>query len=498
MLLTLHHIVTDGWSSGVLSRELSALYAAHCRGEARGLPALPVQYADYAVWQREWLQGEVLEQQLAYWKPALADLPALELPTDRPRPAIASFRGERIDFEIDEALTRRIKESAAREGATLFMTLLAAFQVLLYRYSGQEDIAVGCADRRPRTRPSSSGLIGFFVNTLVLRGDLSGDPSFPRVLARVRARALDAYAHQDLPFEKLVEELHPQRDLSRNPLFQVALAMQNTPQGELRLEGVDVEPLNDICEREREVRPDADSITEVGGALRTRVEYATDLFDAATIERMIGHWRVLLAGIVADPAQPISQLPLLTPDGAATGCSSNGTRRPSIIRASGAFTSCSSSRWSARRDAMAVVIGEQQLTYARAQRARESARASSARAGRRAATSWWACASSARWRLVVAILGILKAGGGLCAARPELSGAAPRVHADGHAGAGAADAGADAGRCCRQVGRDRCASTGTGRRSRERRETNAVVERQRPRASRTSSTRRARPASPRA
>ena len=190
MLLTLHHIITDGWSSGVLLRELSALYAAHCRGEASALPALPVQYADYAVWQREWLQGEVLEQQLAYWKPALAGLPALELPTDRPRPAIATFGGDECVVELDAELTQALRQLGHREGATLFMTLLAAFQVLLYRYSGQDDVAVG-VPIAGRTRLELEGLIGFFVNTLVLRGDLSGDPSFASIsrgCGRVRWR----------------------------------------------------------------------------------------------------------------------------------------------------------------------------------------------------------------------------------------------------------------------------------------------------------------------
>lgn len=360
LLLTLHHIITDGWSSGVLSRELSELYAAHARGEASGLPALPVQYADYAVWQREWLQGEVLEQQLAYWKPALAGLPVLELPTDRPRPAFATFRGERIVFEIDEALTRRIKDVGRAERATLFMTLLAAFQVLLYRYSGQEDVAVG-VPIAGRVRPELSGLIGFFVNTLVLRGDLSGDPSFTAYLARVRSRALEAYAHQDLPFEKLVEELHPKRDLSRNPLFQVALAMQNTPQAELRLAGVDVESVTDLSNESAKFDLQF-SITEVGGILRTRVEYATDLFDASTIERMIGHWRVLLAGIVADPARPISQLPLLTPDERRLmleDWNATAIAYPSERRIHELFEQ----QVARAPDAMAVTFGERHLTY---------------------------------------------------------------------------------------------------------------------------------------
>ena len=310
LLLTLHHIVTDGWSSGVLARELSVLYRACCRGEANPLPQLPVQYADYAVWQREWLQGDVLEQQLGYWKEALAGLPVLELPTDRPRLRVASYRGGRIDFELDAALTRGLQELGQREGATLFMTLLAAFQVLLYRYSGQEDIAVG-VPIAGRVRPELEGLIGFFVNTLVLRGDLSGEPSFKEYLARVRARALDAYAHQDLPFEKLVEEMHPQRDLSRNPLFQTSLVLQNTPPGELQLEGLEVQRVEGVSSASAKFDLSF-SVTETAGRLLVRAEYAADLFDVATITRMAGHFRTLLEGIVVDPGQAIARLPLLT------------------------------------------------------------------------------------------------------------------------------------------------------------------------------------------
>ena len=199
-----------------------------------------MQYADYALWQREWLQGEVLEQQLTYWRQALADLPVLELPTDRPRPMAASYRGARVSFELGEELTRGLKELGRREGATLFMTLLAAFQVLLYRYSGQEDLAVG-VPVAGRSRPELEGLIGFFVNTLVLRADLSGAPSFQGAPGAGARPGLEAYAHQDLPFEKLVEALAPRRDLSRNPLFQASLVLQNTPPGELKLEGLEVQ-----------------------------------------------------------------------------------------------------------------------------------------------------------------------------------------------------------------------------------------------------------------
>ena len=221
VMFTLHHIVSDGWSSGVLIREFVALYEAFVAGRPSPLPDLTIQYADYAVWQREWLQGEVLERQLAYWRDRLAGAPpTLDLPTDRPRPATQDHAGATHHFTVGKDIAERLASLGRREGATLFMTLLAAFQLLLSRYSGQRDISVGTpvANRR---RLELEGLIGFFVNTLVMRTDLSGDPSFRALLARARETVLGAQAHQDLPFERLVEELQPTRDVSRDPLFQV-------------------------------------------------------------------------------------------------------------------------------------------------------------------------------------------------------------------------------------------------------------------------------------
>ena len=236
LLLSVHHIASDGWSMGIFERELSAVYAAFVTGHPPQLPALPIQYADYAAWQRKWLQGEVLARQLAYWQTQLANLSTLELPTDRPRPPLASHHGGHLTCVLPEALTVALKALARRANATLFMTLLASFQVLLHRYSGQDDVAVG-SPIAGRGRTELEGLIGFFVNTLVLRTDLSGNPPFHELLARVREHALGAYTHQDLPFEKLVEALAPARDLSRNPLFQVLFVLQNTPGAALALEG---------------------------------------------------------------------------------------------------------------------------------------------------------------------------------------------------------------------------------------------------------------------
>jgi hypothetical protein len=237
LLLNVHHIVSDGWSMGVLWRELSSGYTAFVSGHAPDLPRLPIQYADYAVWQREWLQGEVLERQLAYWKEKLADLSTLELPTDRPRPPVPSYQGAHLTFDLPAPLTRALKELGRREGTTLFMTLLAAFQVLLHRYSGQDDIAVATpiAGRR---RTELEGLIGFFVNTLVLRSNLAGNPAFTELLAQVRETALGDYTHQDLPFEKLVEELSPRRDISRNPLFDVMINQVDSSEPSLDFSGL--------------------------------------------------------------------------------------------------------------------------------------------------------------------------------------------------------------------------------------------------------------------
>jgi amino acid adenylation domain-containing protein len=309
LLRVIHHIASDGWSIGIFERELSAGYAAFAKGTEPALPALAIQYADYAVWQREWLQGEVLEEQLAYWKSQLANVSTLELPADRPRPPVASDRGAHLIFELPAPLTAALKALGQREGATLFMTLLAAFQVLLYRYSGQQDIAVG-APIAGRRHTELEGLIGFFANTLVLRTDLSGNPPFRELLARVREIALGAYTHQDLPFEKLVEELAPARDLSRNPLFQVMFALQNAPGAALALEGLEVSRLP-LAGHSAKFDLSL-SVRESAEGLRASWEYATDLFDASTIERMARHFERLLEAIVADPQQRIAQLPLLS------------------------------------------------------------------------------------------------------------------------------------------------------------------------------------------
>lgn len=308
-MLTFHHIIFDGWSFGVVQKEVAALYKAFSSGEPSPLPDLPIQYADYAVWQRQWLQGEVLESQLSYWKRHLAGAPAvLELPTDRPRPAVQTFAGRVLTFTLPKALLASLRSLSRREGVTLFMTLLAAFKVLLSRHTGQQDIVVGSPIAN-RTRVEVEGLIGFFVNTLVLRTDLSRSPTFREVLKRVREVTLGAYSHQDLPFEKLVEELRPERDLSHTPLFQALFVLQNAPMSPPELAGVSLQPYQ--VRRDTSMFDLSLFLYETEEGLYVAAEYNTDLFEAATIERMASHYRTLLEGVAADTGQPITSLPLL-------------------------------------------------------------------------------------------------------------------------------------------------------------------------------------------
>ncbi|HEX2190338.1 MAG TPA: condensation domain-containing protein, partial [Longimicrobiaceae bacterium] len=308
-LFTMHHVVSDGWSMGVLVRELSALYHAFSRGEPSPLPELPVQYADYAVWQRERVSGEALEAQLAWWRERLAGAPpTLELPADRPRLPAGEAPAQTCLVELPPGLTRRLRELAQAEGATPFMALLAGFSLLLARYSGQDDVVVG-SPIAGRTRSELEGLIGFFVNTLALRTDLSGDPSFRGLLRRVREATLGAFQHQDLPFERLVEELAPERSLTHAPLFQVMFALQNTEQSALRLGELRMEPLPP---GEGVTQFDLDlSLQEGPERIVGTLRYRRDRFDAPTVERMLAHFRILLEAALAAPDRPVSGLPLL-------------------------------------------------------------------------------------------------------------------------------------------------------------------------------------------
>jgi hypothetical protein len=309
MLLTLHHVISDGWSTGGLVREVSTLYGAFSRGVEARLPELPVQYADYAAWQRRWLSGEVLEGQLAYWRERLAGGPALlELPTDRPRPAVLDGAGAARAFRVPARTLRALRLLSRCEGATLYMTLLSAWQVLLGRYAEVEDVLVG-TPVAGRTHVEMEGLIGFFVNMLVLRGDLSGEPGFRELLGRKRETLLGAYAHQELPFEKLVEDLGVERSLGSTPLFQVMLTLQNTEQGELVLGDLRLDALDgggDTAKADLSF-----TLWEAGEELVGALQYRTELFDPGTIDRHLEHLGVLLEGIASDAERGIRQLPLL-------------------------------------------------------------------------------------------------------------------------------------------------------------------------------------------
>ncbi|MFN6274067.1 MAG: condensation domain-containing protein, partial [Microcystis sp.] len=311
LLLKMHHIIYDGWSLSIFFGELSQLYAAFVRGLPSPLPELSIQYADFAVWQRQWLTGEVLERQLNYWQKQLQDAPTiLELPTDYPRPPIPSFRGDGQVFRLNQDLTQRLKRLSQESGATLFMTLLAAFFVLISRYSGQLDVLVGSPIAN-RNSSAIEKLMGFFANTLALRGDMSGNPSFLELLERVKQTTLSAYAHQDLPFEMLVEKLQLNRDLSHNPLIQVMFSLQNTPQSEASLSGLKMESLP--LSVEIKARFDLEvNFWEVSDRLEAVWCYSTDLFAAPTINQMGQHFQNLLTAIAANPNMGIFELSMLS------------------------------------------------------------------------------------------------------------------------------------------------------------------------------------------
>ncbi len=328
LLVNMHHIICDDWSIGVLVRELGTLYAAFTSTDAKLgdakllLPELPLQYADFAHWQREWLQGDVLQSQLTYWRQQLNGISMLHLPTDKARSPIQSYQGATQFLELPKNLTDALETLSQQEGTTFFMTLLAAFQILLYRYTHQEDIAVGSPIAN-RNRSEIEGLIGFFVNSLVLRTDLSGNPTFRELLGRVREVTLGGYSHQDLPFEKLVEELHPERNLSQHPLFQVVFSLQNAPMSGLELPGlvpsfINIDFKKTRFDLELHLWKCSDDFRSLWGTnweysegLRGVMVYNTDLFDKATISRMLEHFKTLLSGIVENPDRRIANLPLL-------------------------------------------------------------------------------------------------------------------------------------------------------------------------------------------
>ncbi|MBE8987835.1 non-ribosomal peptide synthetase [Nostoc sp. LEGE 12450] len=358
LLLTVHHIASDGWSIGVFIQEFSTLYHGFCIGQLPNLPALPIQYADFAAWQRCWLVGDVLESQLAYWRHHLKGAPALlELPTDHKRSAIQTFRGAYYTFEISPEQAAALKTLSQEQGCTLFMTLLAAFKTLLYRYTGSEDIVVGSPIAN-RNRAEIEGLIGFFVNTLVLRSQFSGNLSFEELLSRVREVALGAYSHQDLPFDVLVEELQPQRSLSYTPLFQVMFVLQNAPMSEIELSGLNLSLLeNDNGTAKFDLTL---FMEETAAGIVGTFEYSTDLFEADTIQRMAQHLQILLAGIVSDPQQQLWELPLLTSAEKTQLAKWNDTQ---VEYPQQCIHELFVAQVERTPDAVAVVCEEEQLTY---------------------------------------------------------------------------------------------------------------------------------------
>jgi amino acid adenylation domain-containing protein len=407
LLLTMHHIASDGWSMGVLVAEFAACYAALTQGEQPDLPTLPIQYVDYAAWQREWLQGDVLKQQLTFWSEQLDGCPPLlELPTDRPRPAIQSDHGATKDFMLPGELSTQITALSQREGATLFMTLLAAFQVLLARYSGQDDIVVGTPIAN-RTQHELEGLIGFFVNTLALRTDLSDAADFLEVLRQVRQTALDAYAHQDLPFELLVETLQPERNLSHTPLFQVMFVLNNEALNVQSVPGLQIDILN--IESQTARFDMTLSMQEGPDGLSGTLEYNTDLFDAATIERFIGHFQQVLTSIVDDPEQPLETLPLLT-DAEYTMLIDDWNATESPFPAAACFHELVEAWATQQPDAPALIFEEQTLSYQQLdQRANQLAH--HLQQLNVQPDTLVGIAAHRSCELVVAMLGVLKAGG---------------------------------------------------------------------------------------
>jgi amino acid adenylation domain-containing protein/non-ribosomal peptide synthase protein (TIGR01720 family) len=406
VLFTMHHIIGDGWSFTVLTRELGILYDAFSRGEASPLPELTIQYADFATWQRGWLQGEALELQLNYWRKQLASIPdQLELPLDRPRPAVQSFRGATESITLSREATEKLRALSYRQGSTIYMCLLAIFQTLLYRYSGQTDIVTGSPIAN-RNRSEIEGLIGFFVNALVLRTQVDGDATIRQMIARVREVCLGAYAHQDVPFEQLVEELQPERDLGRQPLFQVMFILQNLPQEISVSTGLAIKPVE---VESTTAKFDLSFFWAEAESLMGTIEYNTDLFDRSTIVRMLGHFERLLEAAVANPDQKISELPLLT----------EGERRQLLID-----SNCEPERYEAgvclqdlfektvdlRPDAVALTFEDQNVTYAELNRRANQLAHHLIRLGIGPDTLCGVLMERSV-EMIVSVLGILKAGG---------------------------------------------------------------------------------------
>jgi amino acid adenylation domain-containing protein len=404
--MVMDHIISDAWSMGVLIGELITLYRAFAEGRPSPLPELEIQYVDFAQWQREHLSGAVLDEQLAYWRRRLAGpLPALELPADRPRPSVQSSRGASEPFTLTAELAEALREFGRRHGATLFMTLLAAFELLLHRYTGQEDILVG-TPVAGRVRPETEPLIGLFINTLVLRTDLSGDPTFSELLGRVRETALGAQAHQEVPFEMLVGELQPERSLALTPFFQVMFVLENTPVPELEVPGLGVKPLDF---GETTAKFDLSLVVNDGERPDGFWEYSTDLFEAETIRRMSGHFFTLLEAALAAPDVPMSRLPLLSE--AETRLLLEEWNDTDAAFPSGSCVHELFEEQAARTpDAAALVFGEGRLTYAELNARADGLARRLRRMGVGPESRVGICLERTT-EMVVALLAVLKAGG---------------------------------------------------------------------------------------
>jgi amino acid adenylation domain-containing protein len=418
LTLTMHHIISDDWSIGVLAREVITLYEAFSGGHRSPLPELKIQYVDFAHWQRQWLRGDVLDKHFAYWDEQLGgDLPKLELPTDRIPRAIQTFRGATQPVNLSKALSERLRAIGEGESATLFMTLLAAFQVLLHRYTGQDEIIVGSPIAN-RNRVEVEAIIGFFVNMLVLRTDLSGNPNFRDLLGRVREMTLGAYAHQDLPFEQMVERVQPQRNLSHSPLFQVAFVLQN---GTGQLQASDDSPDSETPKEDglqwspysvsrKTAKFDLTlNLQETADGIRGVLEYSTDLFEASTIERMVGHFQNLLQSIAAQPQQPIWSLPLMdeAERSALLGQTPVGK---DDSRADKFVHQLFEAEAEAHPDSVAVVFEKEQLTYAELNR-RANQLAHHLRASGVGPETLVGICLEPSLEMIVGILGVIKSGG---------------------------------------------------------------------------------------
>jgi amino acid adenylation domain-containing protein len=414
LMLTEHHMVHDGWTEGRLVSEFLTLYSAFAEGQPSPLPELPVQYSDFAAWQRQCMKSDALELQLAYWKEKLSGaLPLLELPTDRPRPAVETFRGATRSVAIPKELLTRLTELSHQNGSTVFMLLFAAFNILLHRYTGEEDILVG-SPIAGRNRAELEPLIGFFVNTLVMRTDLSGDPTFGELLKRVREMALGAYANQDVPFERLVEEVQPERHLNRQALFQVMFVLHNAPSTTLDIPGLDVEAMR--VHNETSKFDLLFALHEEAGGMDGIMEYSTDIFDASTIERMLSQFRMLLEGIAADPARRISDLRILT-EAERHQVLVDWNRETSDYPHERSLAELFESQVERTPDQVAVIFEGRELTY-RGLNSKANLLARRLRASGVGPDSIVAVCLERSPEMVVAVLGVLKAGGAYAALDP--------------------------------------------------------------------------------